>query len=365
MNKSFQMNAVRIAGYAGGLLLLLGTATGAYANTGTININSISPGNSIPVGTKVTFTVTATGFNSPKYVLSDGYHNGSLGGYDLDSLGQFAWTPVQNDVGTHPLAIVVSDSSGNAATANYTLTVTPSGTSISSSGSNPVSTSPVSLSLSAVSPSSNVNAGQTVTVSAVASGFPGAPNYTVFDSSEASSITNSNISSNGVFSWTPQTHDAGTHLINITAADTAGRIATSSVVIAVQTAAGTTGTTATQTTAADPTFTTDLALGSNDPQVMMLQQVLIAQGDLTATANGHFGDATKAAVIKFQAAHKIAQLGNVGPTTRAALNALVGTVSTPTQTTSTTNSATKAQIQTEFLSILSAIQLIESQISSL
>jgi peptidoglycan hydrolase-like protein with peptidoglycan-binding domain len=76
--------------------------------------------------------------------------------------------------------------------------------------------------------------------------------------------------------------------------------------------------------------------------VTELQTLLVQQGFLSATPNGYFGPLTVAAVEKFQAAHGLAQLGVVGPATRAALNALLttstavaSTASAPTASTST------------------------------
>ena len=67
-------------------------------------------------------------------------------------------------------------------------------------------------------------------------------------------------------------------------------------------------------------FTADLKQGSSGAEVMALQRFLAGQGILTATPNGYYGPQTKAAVIKFQAAHGVSQLGIIGPATRTALN---------------------------------------------
>ena len=98
-------------------------------------------------------------------------------------------------------------------------------------------------------------------------------------------------------------------------------------------------TTATAPTTPAYTFTEYLAPGSQDNEVLMLQDLLQQQGLLTATPNGYFGDATEAAVLSFQAAHGIDQLGVVGPSTRAALNAIEGGTSASTSA-STSGSAT-------------------------
>lgn len=72
-------------------------------------------------------------------------------------------------------------------------------------------------------------------------------------------------------------------------------------------------------------FNSDLTIGSTGPDVVTLQQFLVAQGYLVMPAGvpmGKFGALTKAAVIKYQIANNISPaVGYVGPVTRAQLNA--------------------------------------------
>ncbi len=71
---------------------------------------------------------------------------------------------------------------------------------------------------------------------------------------------------------------------------------------------------------------------------MELQTVLITGGFLSLGApTGTFGPLTRAAVVKYQAAHGLPATGYVGSLTRAALN----TVATATPATSDTTSLTK------------------------
>jgi hypothetical protein len=67
-------------------------------------------------------------------------------------------------------------------------------------------------------------------------------------------------------------------------------------------------------------FTKALALGASGTEVLELQKRLKAEGYLSATPNGNYGPATKAAVQAFQRANGLSPLGTVGPGTRAALN---------------------------------------------
>jgi hypothetical protein len=65
-------------------------------------------------------------------------------------------------------------------------------------------------------------------------------------------------------------------------------------------------------------------LGFNDKgeDVLKLQQILAKKGYLSSTPNGHYGPATFAAVKLFQKANGIRQTGNVGVSTKDALNKL-------------------------------------------
>ena len=98
-------------------------------------------------------------------------------------------------------------------------------------------------------------------------------------------------------------------------------------------------------------FTTQLSVGSTGEAVRQLQMVLNSNPAtalaVAAGANGsaghestYFGAATSAAVMKYQAWKGIAQVGQVGPQTRAALNASCTTSTTTTTTTTGGNTGT-------------------------
>ncbi len=66
-------------------------------------------------------------------------------------------------------------------------------------------------------------------------------------------------------------------------------------------------------------FNSILKFGSNGDDVMELQKILKEKGYFNLEPNGHFGPATKSAVIKFQLANGLVGDGIVGEMTRALL----------------------------------------------
>ncbi|MDP1689682.1 MAG: peptidoglycan-binding protein [bacterium] len=67
-------------------------------------------------------------------------------------------------------------------------------------------------------------------------------------------------------------------------------------------------------------FAQNLAVGSQGADVTALQQFLADNKFYTGPVTGYFGPLTKTAVMAFQKAHGIAQVGTVGPLTRAELS---------------------------------------------
>ena len=67
-------------------------------------------------------------------------------------------------------------------------------------------------------------------------------------------------------------------------------------------------------------FTQRLQMGSTGNEVTELQKRLGAEGVYSGPVTGYFGALTKAAVIAYQKAHSLPQVGIVGPQTRAVLN---------------------------------------------
>ncbi len=70
----------------------------------------------------------------------------------------------------------------------------------------------------------------------------------------------------------------------------------------------------------DIQITRTLQVGSEGIEVTVLQNFLNRTGDLTATPNGYFGKATRAAVRAFQYDNGISTTGKVGASTRNAIN---------------------------------------------
>jgi hypothetical protein len=67
-------------------------------------------------------------------------------------------------------------------------------------------------------------------------------------------------------------------------------------------------------------FTKSIKLGSKGEEVTQLQKKLKTLGYFNTTVTGTFGPITEKAVKAFQKAHKLSQVGNVGPKTRVLLN---------------------------------------------
>ncbi|HYF29407.1 MAG TPA: peptidoglycan-binding protein [Candidatus Paceibacterota bacterium] len=93
--------------------------------------------------------------------------------------------------------------------------------------------------------------------------------------------------------------------------------------------------------------TAALGLGSSGPAVLEVQQKLAALGYFKETPTGYFGPITRAAVITFQAAKGLEQVGQVGPLTRAALAGAGPVVASSGGTSSSSIGVTPAATQTK------------------
>jgi len=114
--------------------------------------------------------------------------------------------------------------------------------------------------------------------------------------------------------------------------------------VTVTLAATSTTSTSTTTTAATTTpvsyfsLTRYLGPGDKGDDVLSLQNALVKLGLLSATPNGFYGAGTTAAIKKFQKNYSINQTGNVGPSTKTALENLKISI------TATNSGATESQI---------------------
>ncbi len=79
------------------------------------------------------------------------------------------------------------------------------------------------------------------------------------------------------------------------------------------------------TPVAQAAITSQLELGSRGTQVSELQQFLATNSLIypAGIVSGYYGPLTRAAVLQFQVAYDISQVGRVGPTTMAKMNSIM------------------------------------------
>ncbi len=225
---------------------LLVTPFIAAADAASASISGLNPGNTVPVGTEVYFTIATNNFSGqPNYSVSDSYSGGSVSNSNINTGGVFVWVPGSGDAGNHTLTFTVTDGSGNSATVGQTITVN----------------GPPSVHITSLSPGNSVNAGTNITFTASANGFSN-PSFSVNDTFGASSLVSTNISSSGAFSWTPNGSDVGSHTINVHVTDTAGNNVTASQQITVN-ATSTSSTSSSSATSSSATLVLTAAMPSN------------------------------------------------------------------------------------------------------
>jgi len=174
---------------------------------GTAAVGALTPGATVGVGTRVTFSMIVYGFTNPTYSVIDSFAGG-VNNSNIDYAGNFSWTPNQDDIGSHTIAITVTDSLGNSASASQSITVIKP-----------------SVSISGLSPGAVVRYGNPVSFSVTSVGF-GAPSYSIDDSFSGSSVWSYNLSESGSFRWTPLFKDIGAHNLTVYARDMQGHYAT-------------------------------------------------------------------------------------------------------------------------------------------
>ncbi|HEY1037075.1 MAG TPA: peptidoglycan-binding protein [Candidatus Paceibacterota bacterium] len=277
------------------------TRTVRVTEASMVSIRNLAPGPVVAPDTAVTFSVAALGYANPSYWVSDSFYGSTLSSRNIDSYGNFSWTPKKSDAGVHGLSVRVTNSSGRTDTVYQTVTVK-------------------GINLRSIS-SRSVTVGSTMTFGIDTFGMT-LPSFRLTDSSPNNTISNATVVGSD-FSWTPQAQDIGTHTITVNATDIHGAFHSTSFTVTVSPVSTVIQTPSQPAQPAAPAkyvFRTALNVGSKGAEVSELQKRLKADGYFSGPVTGTYGPLTKAAVQKFQKANRLQQLGNVGPGTRAALN---------------------------------------------
>ncbi len=263
-----------------------------------VAIKSLYPGANIFPGKNVSFSVSALGYVTPQFSVSDSYWPSSITAKNISVDGNFGWTPTESDVGVHNLEVRVTGQGGRVDTVYQTVTV--QGIKVENSYG------------------STAYVGNRLVFPIKVFGMS-SPTYRVSDSMRGNTIDYATFSGNELI-WTPTTQDVGTHRITVTGTDIYNQVASYTFTITIM-GQGTTPSPSVPTVKSTKfIFTKNLSVGSKGNEVVELQKKLKAEGFFNGPANGNFGTLTKAAVQKYQKAKGVAQLGNVGPGTRAVLN---------------------------------------------
>lgn len=309
----------------------------------SLSIQNVS-GSSVMPGQTFSFTAVPNGFSNPTYIVSDSFSGSSFSNTAVNASGSFSWKPDSTQNGDHNLTVTAYDSSGRSADATLSVRV----------GAGPSLAVPSTVSLS-------ISPGQSLNFSLIPSGY--APNaFIIDDAFPGTTFSSANVNTAGLVQWVPSQGDVGMHTVTFTGQVGAyGQKASTTVTVivlgpngslppsatpaATSTAAGSIASLMAQlaqlqskmstsgagtSNAATPLFVSYLKQGSENDEVRELQKLLKKLGFMTVAPNGYFGPSTKAAVMKFQAAHGLDQLGVVGPATRIALNEALGGSSTKT-----------------------------------
>lgn len=114
-------------------------------------------------------------------------------------------------------------------------------------------------------------------------------------------------------------------------------------------------------------FTQTLSTGSTGVDVTEVQKRLTAEGVYSGPITGYFGAMTKAAVIAYQTKHSLAQVGIVGPQTRAALNVCSGTVlgASTTVPSSGLSEEAKAKIMEQLSGLLALVAKLQAELAAM
>lgn len=172
----------------------------------SVTVQSLSPGSTVQAKHALTFSI-ATDFNATLFTIADAFSNSSITPSLVNAGGNFSWVPVTSDVGTHTLTITARNvATADSATATQTITVT----------------APPSLSVSSLFPGDSVMPNSPLSFTVIPVGVTN-PRYSVHDSFDNTTLTNAAISATGIFSWTPDSTQNGTHAITVYATDASGQ----------------------------------------------------------------------------------------------------------------------------------------------
>lgn len=106
-------------------------------------------------------------------------------------------------------------------------------------------------------------------------------------------------------------------------------------------------------------LTRPLSKGSENNEVLALQQFLADGGYLTVKPNGYFGENTRKAVILFQKGQKITMIGTVGPLTRAKIQVMSCAVA-PSSLNEKKSSSTVASNEGKVVAIAKDVPVVTS-----
>jgi hypothetical protein len=94
----------------------------------SIALTAPSPSTVVSPGTTVSFNAQAYGFTNPSYAVVDSLSGSSITNTNINSAGNFNWTPTSNDIGVHTLTVSAVDIYSHFSNAATTITVSNTGT---------------------------------------------------------------------------------------------------------------------------------------------------------------------------------------------------------------------------------------------
>ena len=78
-----------------------------------MSVSGLSPGTSVGVGATLFFSAVGSNFSPTSFSVGDSASASTIASNAINSSGQFHWTPLVQDVGSHTLTINASDSFGH------------------------------------------------------------------------------------------------------------------------------------------------------------------------------------------------------------------------------------------------------------